>query len=318
VRVFITGANGFVGRFLCQFLVETGHKVVAAVRTLPKKPFQKMVEVAVIGNIGPETDWADLLRGQAVVIHLAGRAHANDKRNLNIDALYYSVNVEGTICLAKASLTAGVKRFIYLSSIKAMCEGSGNRALIESMVPEPEDIYGKTKREAELGLLEVVNNAVMGALILRPPLIYGPGVKGNFLSLMLACNRGFPFPLKNIKNKRSFLYLGNLVEALSLLVEVKNIANGIFLISDSDSISTPELIRRISFSLGRPSRLYPFPIWLLHLFGLICGKPGAITRLVGTLEIDASELKKTLGWTPSFNMIQGLEETAKWFLDKRI
>jgi len=314
MRVLVTGATGFVGRFLCPLLAERGHDVIAAVRTPPEILIDGLSGLVNVGEIGPETEWTDALDRVDAIIHLAARAHVMDDLSPDPEACYHRTNVEGTICLAQAATRSGIKRFIYLSSVKAMAEESGTDPMTESMPAQPGDAYGRTKLAAEEALQRIATEAGMTYIILRPPLIYGPGAKANFLSLLKACDRRIPLPLASIRNKRSLIYLGNLADALICCLEDSRGAIGTFLVSDGEAVSTPELICRISLALGQAPRLLMFPVPLLRLAGLMTGKAAAISRLTGSLDMDVSEIQKRLGWTPPFNMIQGLERTAEWFL----
>ena len=316
MRVLVTGATGFVGRYLCPLLTERGHQVTAAVREVPVVAISGANRTVAVGGIGPDTDWSEALDGIEGIIHLAARTHVMKDRATDPEGLYRDVNVGGTTGLAAAAINYGILRFVYLSSVKALAERSGKQTLNESMSPAPEDAYGRTKLEAEKALLAIARGTDMKAVILRPPLIYGPGVKANLLKLLKACDKRLPLPLKLIKNKRSLIYLGNLADALICVLEADGLSVETFLVSDGEAVSTPELVRRISDALGRSPRLAPVPVWVLQLAGALTGKTDIIERLTGSLEIDDSNIREQLGWTPPFSMLQGLAQTAAWFNDQ--
>ncbi len=316
MRVLVTGATGFVGRFLCPLLAARGHQVTAAVRQQPDVPVGEAVSTVSVGDIGLDTDWSEALNGIGAIMHLAARTHVLNEKGAESDALYHQVNVGGTTGLARAAVAHGIQRFVFLSSIKALSERSGASALTESTRPVPEDAYGRTKLEAENALQEIAAETGMEVAILRPPLVYGPGVKANLLNLIRACNKRTPLPFGLINNKRSLVYIGNLADALVCLLESKGLTAETFLVSDGEAISTPELVRRISVALDQSSRLMPCPVWLLRLAGVLTARSDTIDRLTGSLEIDDSKIRRQLGWTPPFNMLQGLERTAAWFTDQ--
>jgi nucleoside-diphosphate-sugar epimerase len=311
MRILVTGATGFVGRYLCPVLSARGHLVTAAVRSMPDELIKGTKHTVAVGEVDGETDWSEAVVEQDAVIHLVARTHVMGETDN--DQLYYQTNVEGTRALATAAIKAGVGRFIFLSSIKALAEESGQSTLTEDMIPIPEDAYGRTKLEAEQILLKCASGTDMNTTIVRPPLIYGVGAKANLLKLLKACDKGVPLPLGLINNRRSLVSLGNLADALAVLVEAAGVDHEIFHVSDGDAISTTELVRRISFALGRSPRLVPVPVWVLKLAGKMTGKSDTISRLTGSLEMTNDKLRRVVGWTPPYNMIQGLQETAEWF-----
>jgi len=317
MRILVTGATGFVGRYLCPLLAAQGYAVTAAVRSAPERGIDGVETVVQVGEIGPDTAWRAALEGQDAIIHLAARTHVMNETETDSEAIYERINVGGTTGLAKAAAEAGVRRLIYLSSVKALGESSGGEPLTEETLPAPEDAYGRTKREAEKMLLQIIETSNLEVVILRPPLIYGPGAKGNLLSLLRACDKGLPLPLGQIRNRRSLVNLENLADAIVLCLDHPNAANEIFLISDGEALSTPGLIQHICQGLGRPSRLLPFPVWGLRLAGKILGKTDAIDRLTGSLEVSNAKIHQQLDWTPPVNMIQGFERTAEWYLNQR-
>ncbi len=317
MRITVTGAAGFVGSALCSYLSEKGYKVTGIIRDGSHFRVSETTEVRCVEEIGPKTDWSNILLDEDAVIHLAARTHIKDASKKNAEKLYHKINVDGTLRLAKSAMDLGVKKFVYISSVKAMGEQSGVEPLNESFTPKPEDYYGLTKLRAERELLGLCSKSDMKVIIVRPPLIYGPGVKGNFLSLMKVCQIGLPLPFKTVKNKRSIIFLGNFTDILTKIIETNIPSGECFLVSDGESVSTAELVARISFSLGKSPNLFFMPISILTVLGTALGQKAAIERLTGSLEIEDSKIKKMLGWAPPFNMLQGLEITAKWFQDQK-
>lgn len=311
MRILVTGANGFVGRYLCPVLTARGHHVTAAVRSAPERAITGASHTVVVGEVNGNTNWVDVLAGQDALIHLVARTHVMGESDN--DHLYYDVNVGGTTALAQAAIEAGVKRFVYLSSIKALAEKSGTVALREDMEPAPEDAYGRTKLEAEKVLLDCTRETGMMTSIVRPPLVYGAGAKANLLKLIEVCDRRVPLPLAMTNNRRCLIYLGNLADALAVVVEADDIDGEVFHVSDGEAVSTAELVRRISSALSRKPRLFPVPVWILKVLGALSGKSETIDRLTGSLEINDEKIRSVVGWTPPYNMLQGLQETAEWY-----
>ena len=303
MKVLVTGANGFVGSALVEDLRARGHAVVAATRA----PSQNAVSV---GDLNGATDWSAALEGCDAVIHTAARVHQMKEQAENAEALYRQTNVEATMNLARQAAAAGVRRFVFLSSIKAMGE-TGH--FTETTPCRPEDAYGRSKREAEEALLRLSAEAGLEVVILRLPLIYGPGVKGNFLSLMRVAKKGLPLPFGAVRNARSLLYLGNLVDVIALCVNHPAAAGRVFLPSDGVKVSTPELIRGIAEAVGRKAMLLPVPTSLMLAAAGLLGKGAAAVRLFGDLSVDSSPLFRELGWRPPFGMGEGLKATARWY-----
>ena len=327
--ILITGSKGFVGSHLCQVLLLRGKCVLGADRaggeSQPEQGIgtsqkgreeQETPQFHTIydGDIGPDTDWTQALVGVDAVVHLAARVHL--MRDTATDPLreFRRVNLEGTRRLAEGAEQAGVKRFIFLSSVKVNGEltEKGKRPFTEANPPQPEDAYGVSKWEAEQVLREIEARSDMEVVIIRSPLIYGPAVKGNFLTLIQLIERGMPLPLRGIRNKRSLLSLTNLVDLICCCLENAAAAGETFLVSDGDDVSTPELVCRVAHALGKPARLLPVPVWLLRLGGTVTGKTQQVKRLCDSLQIDSSKVRRVLGWTPPGSMAEELVRVAAW------
>jgi nucleoside-diphosphate-sugar epimerase len=319
MKVLVTGANGFVGRALAITLESNGLEVVRAVRSACCSN-----EVQ-INDVGPKTDWQNALMSKEVgvvagqrevpvdaVVHLAAkvdlvRDEAGDSRTA-----FFKVNAEGTSNLARQAAAAGVKRFVFLSSIKvnevqmaSLGNGGGSSS---------QDAYAASKWEAEKALWLIAEQTGMEVVIVRSPLMYGPGVKGNFLSLMRAIDKRFPLPFGAVQNRRSLIYVGNLIDTIRLFLTHPSAKGKTFLVSDADDVSTPELVRRIAVGLRRRPFLLHVPVSWMRLAGAILGKNEAIKRLLGSLTVETTHLQEELSWQPPYTMQEGLEATAEWYL----
>jgi UDP-glucose 4-epimerase len=310
MNVLITGANGFVGRALCAELVQRGHSVRGALRQIGgRSALVEGIDPVLIGTINAATDWKAALAGCAVVVHLAARVHVMHDKASDPLAEFREVNTEGTLNLARQAAQRGVKRFVFISTIKVNGEGR-EEPYRETDAPAPEDAYAISKWEAEQGLHRIAQETGLEVVILRPPLVYGPGVKANFQRLMNTVRRGWPLPLGAIRNRRSLLYLGNFVDAIRLCVEHPAAAGQTFLLDDGEAVSTPELIRRLAHAMGRPARLPAVPVGVLELAGALLGKRAAVSRLTGSLHVDSSAIRSQLDWVPPFSMEAGLAATV--------
>jgi nucleoside-diphosphate-sugar epimerase len=309
MKILVTGARGFVGRSLCRNLEQHGFRVRSALR---RASSERVGEEVVLGDIGPRTEWREALRGVDVVVHLAARVHVMDNPARESMADYRAVNVEGTRCLAESAAAAGVRRLVFLSSLKVNGEAK-SQPYSEADPPEPEGPYAKSKWEAEQALREVAAKTGLEWTVLRPPLVYGPGVGANFERLMSAVAHRIPLPLGAVRNRRSLLFLGNLVDAVRVCLTHTAAANATFLLRDGEDISTPDLVRRLARSLGVAPVLLPVPVGLLHLAARLTGRQAAVERLTGTLRIDDSLVRRRLGWKSPFALDEGLAETARWY-----
>jgi UDP-N-acetyl-alpha-D-quinovosamine dehydrogenase len=311
MRILVTGASGFVGTALCRALLARRHEIRAAVRkaSAPGAARADSHQV-VIPDIAASFDRGALLDGIDTVVHLAAIAHRTAS-----DAELRRVNSDATVRLAEAA--AGfVRRFIFLSSVKVHGEDSAGGTYGEEDALKPEDSYGRSKLEAERALTGIAERSGMELVLIRPPLVYGPGVKANFLRLLGWVDSGLPLPFASVRNRRSLIYLGNLVDAIARCVE-HPAARGPFLVSDEETVSTPELVSRIARALDRPARLFPAPPALLRAAGMIAGRREEIGRLTGNLAIDSSRARRVLDWRPPRALDEGLAETARWFKSAR-
>jgi nucleoside-diphosphate-sugar epimerase len=310
MKFLITGANGFVGKALCAELLQREYAVRAALRTAGSTV--EPMEMVVVGAIDGETDWSAALSGIDVVIHLAARVHVMHDQAADPLAAFRHVNTEGTEYLARAAAASGVKRLVYVSSIKVNGEETySGQHYKEADVPSPQDPYGISKWEAEQALHRVAAETGLEVVIVRPPLVYGAGVKGNFVQMLKVLAKGIPLPLASVKNLRSLVYIGNFVDALLKCATHPAAAGQTYLVSDGEDVSTPELLRQLGAAMGRPARLLPCPPALLKLGGRMLGKADQIDRLLGSLQVDSSKIRRELGWQPPFNLQQGLYLTVQ-------
>jgi len=308
--VLITGATGFVGQALITALRAQQRQVRRALRGTRTG---NVADDSIVGDIGPDTDWRQALQGIDCVVHLAARTHVIDDRSTDPLTLYRRINGEATRRLAQQAAAAGVRRFVFLSSIKVNGESTATSSFTPNDMPQPLDAYGISKREAEDVLRHIGTDTGMEIVILRPPLVYGPGVKGNFLHLLQAIARGTPLPLDSINNRRSLVYIGNLVDALIACMDMPAAAGKTWLISDGEDVSTPALIRKLAAAMDKTPRLLPCPPALLNLSTALLGKHAMAMRLTGSLVVDSSGLQRELGWRPRYSLDQGLNATAQWY-----
>ncbi|MBU1425715.1 MAG: SDR family oxidoreductase [Gammaproteobacteria bacterium] len=338
-RIAVTGASGFVGHCLCAEIARRGGRVKAILRT--SDSLQQKFESFVVGQINGHTDWAESLRGVDVVIHLAARVHVMHEEAANPLDEFRKVNVVGTERLARQAARAGVKRLVFVSSIKVNGEntlsppfggtsshstrppkdgdqvagyparGGGERKVFaESDIPSARDPYGISKWEAEQALHRVAAETGLEIVIVRPPLVYGPGVKGNFAQMLKAIARGIPLPLASVHNLRSLLYVENLVDSLLVCATHPAAVGRTYLVSDGDDVSTPDLLRQLGNAMGLPARLFPFPPAWLKLGGRLIGKADQVERLLGSLRVDSGKIRRELNWKPPYTLQQGLQATA--------
>jgi nucleoside-diphosphate-sugar epimerase len=315
-KVFVTGAGGFVGQALCKRLLEEKYAVRAAFRKPVCEASGGAYEVVVSPDLGSNSDWKEALEGVDVVIHLAARVHVMKDRVSDPLAAFREVNAAGTELLARQAASAGVKRFVFLSSIGVNGKETFGRAFTEAEPANPHSPYAQSKYEAECALWQVADQTGLEVVIVRAPLVYGPGNPGNMLSLMRLVAKRFPFPLSLVRNRRSLIYLGNLVDALLVTANHKSAPGNTFLVSDGEDASTRDLVQGLADGLGRRAIFFPVPLTLLMLAGKVTGKSAAIKQLSGSLQVGIDKIRKELGWHPPFTLAQGLQETADWFKRK--
>lgn len=353
-RILVTGANGFIGQSFCAEALRRGFQVRGATRSANDLPVNAEearrrglqdkgamrsacelpvgTEYAVVGPIDGETDWSDALLGVNVVIHLAARVHVMKDVAADPLAEFLKVNLHGTVNLARQTARASVKRLVYVSSIKvngectapiltlspnpSPFEGEVKNVFTEADMVAPQDSYAVSKWEAEQALHRVMLETGLEVVILRPPLMYGPGVKGNFAQMLAVVAKGIPLPLMSVRNQRSLIYVGNLVDALITCATHPAAAGQTYLVSDGEDVSTPDLLRRLEAAMGVPSRLFPCPPALLRLVGKLAGKSEQIERLLGSLQVDSDKIRRDLNWQPPYSLQQGLQMTAEWYRTK--
>lgn len=319
-HVVVTGANGFIGQHLCRALVEQGREVNACVRGKADASvfgnFSDSLRLCRLPALGLGADLSHVLRNADAVIHLAGRAHVMRETVEDPLSEFRKTNVVCTENLALAAARNGVKRFIYLSSIKINGEATEGRAFFADDLPGYCDPYGQSKWEAEERLIQIASATDMEWVIVRPPLVYGPEVRGNFLTLMKCAFRRIPLPLGTLHNRRSLVSVYNLSDFLSLLVDHPAAGSNRFLVSDSEDISTPDLIRRIGVALHRSPRILPCPKAVLVMAGIVLRHSSAVQRLCSSLALDKQKTNTVLGWNAPVTLDDGLNRTAEWFLSR--
>lgn len=312
-RLVVTGASGFVGRALCASAVARGFVVRGIKRSICDLPCG--IENFVVGNMDDRTDWRGALEGSKVVIHLAARVHVMADTAENSLDEFRRINVRGTFNLARQAAATGIRRFVFISSIKVNGEASKlGHPFSANDTPAPLDAYGISKMEAEQGLREIAAETGMEVVIIRPPLVYGPGVKANFQAMMRWLARGVPLPLGAIKNRRSMVALDNLVDLILTCIDHPAAANHTFLVSDGEDLSTTQLLQRLGRALGKPARLIPAPAMLLKAGAALVGKPAIAQRLCGSLQVDISKTRQLLGWVPPLSVDEGLKRAAEGYL----
>lgn len=313
-RILVTGSNGFIGSALSDELCKRNYKVRNAVRDDCANSHLSG-ELVYIHDINSVTDWGSVLNDVDIVVHLIGRAHIMDETSNDPLEEFRTVNVGATESIARAAADNGVKRFLYLSSIGVLGSRSGESPLTEQSHFAPHSPYAVSKYEAEQALHRVTSETGLETVILRPPLVYGPGNPGNFLRLLRFVAKGIPLPFSSINNIRSMIYIDNLVDAIIACMFHPKAAGQTYLVSDSDNVSTPQMIRELAELMGRAPRLWRLPPAILRLSGKISGKSSEFESLIGDLAVDNRKICEQLDWTPPFTRYEGFSETVKWFLE---
>lgn len=315
--VAVTGASGFVGKRLVGYLGAQG----VAVRAVSRGRVEALPENAEwiqSPDLGPDADWREAVSGADIVVHLAARVHVMRDVAADPVAAYRRDNVAGTLALANAAVKAGVKRFVFVSSIKVNGEATVAGAPFRVDDPiAPTDPYGISKAEAESALQELGRKTGMEIVIIRPVLVYGPGVGANFGTMMRAVSRGIPLPLGNATNRRSLIFVDNLADLVSQATRHPQAAGRIFLAADSNALSIAHMVRELGVALGRPARLLPVPPRLVEAVARAVGMKGIAQRLFGALEVDAGDAYAVMGWEPPFTTAQGFARTAESFLGSK-
>jgi nucleoside-diphosphate-sugar epimerase len=312
-KILVTGVNGFIGKNIYKDLIKLNYFVRGAVRNLDTVLINGDTKYISVGNIDVETKWSNALEGVDCVIHCAGKTHVINKKD-ELD-IYRTVNREGTKNLAEQAAEAGVKRLIFLSSVKVNGESTGKsngvKLFTTKDIPNPHDNYAISKFEAEKALWEVASKTGLEVVVIRLPLVYGHGAKGNLARLIKIIYSKIPLPLGGIQNKRSLIGIDNLVDILARFIEHPNAAGKTFLVSDGEDLSTPELIRLLASTMGQSAKLFTVPTFLLKFFGFVIGKQSEINRLTGSLQIDNSYVRKILNWTPPVSVEEGIRKMVK-------
>lgn len=310
-RVLVTGGQGLVGKAVAAGMRERGFVVRVGSRQAPAVADARLEYVRTT-DLSGASDWTGALQLVDIVVHCAARVHVMNDSAADPLAAFRAANTAGTLNLARQCAAAGVKRFVFVSSVKVNGEATqAMRAFTETDVPDPQDDYGLSKHEAEVGLRELAMASGMEVVIIRPPLVYGPGVKANFAALMQAVQRGVPLPLGAIDNRRSLVALANLVDFIHVCATHPRAANETFLVSDGDDLSTTQLVRGLAGAAGKPGRLIPVPVWLLQLGGIMANKRATVQRLCGNLQVDISKARERLGWVPPVSVEEGLRRAMK-------
>ena len=314
MNVLITGASGFLGRRLSSYLDQKGLHLRCQVRDARAKSFLPgKAELCVIKDIGSDTDWTEAMTGIDAVIHLAARVHVTNETSADPLKEYMRVNVDGSRRLIEAAIRHKTAKFIFLSTIKVNGEDSGDGFFSETDPALPRDAYARSKWEAEKILTELSRDTNLKTFILRIPLVYGPGVRGNFLSLLKAVDRGYPVPSCFCTNRRSLLYSENLVSAVWSCLQNETLFHETFLVSDGEDLSTLDIMRMAAEAAGKPFKTFPLSGRLLRLLLALSGKKKESAKLLGSLCVNSRRIRSRLGWIPPYSVRQGISRTVAWF-----
>jgi nucleoside-diphosphate-sugar epimerase len=320
-RILVTGATGFVGRAVIAALRRDGHTLSGTTRQADLVQGPEGIPLYKIAGLGHNMEWAPVVAGANIVVHLAARVHVMEesagkprmRQEAGNLAAHMAVNADGTRRLAEAAAEAGVRRFLFVSTVKVMGEETISMPFTESDGPAPEDAYGVSKLKGEAALTEVAARTGMKITVLRPPSVYGPQVAGNFLRILKLCDSRVPLPIASIRNARSLISVANLSSAVAVAAVHPAAAGEIFLVSDGEDVSTPELFRRVAVALGCRARQFGVPVPIMEIAGALIGRGGLVRRLTRSLAIDGEKIRQKLGWTPVETLDQGLVRTAQWF-----
>jgi nucleoside-diphosphate-sugar epimerase len=319
-KVLVTGADGFVGKALCRSLLQHGYAPRAGLQSRALWPELQaatpgLSEFAVTGDLGANPDLNCALENVGVVVHLAARVHIMHDDTVDPLKEFRRVNVDGTEALARAAVEHGVCRMVFVSTAKVNGESTSGTPFTEGDPPDPKDHYAVSKWEAEEALRSLAAKTGLEVAIVRPPLVYGPGVRANFLRLMRLVERGIPLPLLHTKNRRSLIGVENLADFLALCASHPGAANETFMVCDGEDVSTRELIDRLARALGRSARFLPVPEFAMRFAARLVGKEAAVNRLFGSLTVSSDKARQRLGWKPPVTLDSGLAATARWYLE---
>jgi nucleoside-diphosphate-sugar epimerase len=317
-RILVTGASGFIGTAVCKDLLARGFEVRGSYRSSASHDrIPAGVEKVQLPPIGPDTDWSSVLAGIDGIVHLAARVHVMKESASDPLEAFRFVNTAGTQRLARMAAGRGVRRLVYVSTVKVNGEQTTEAPFTEADAPRPADAYARSKWEAEEALRSVAAETGLEVVVLRPPLVYGKEVGANFLQLLDLVSHGVPMPFAGVRNRRSLLYLDNLANAISVCLTHPSASGHTYLVSDGEDVSTAELVQHLGEALGRPTRMLSVPATSLRLLGMLSGKSAQVRRLVESLALDSSEIRRELAWRPPCSMSKALQETATWYLAKK-
>ena len=314
--LLITGSTGFIGSSLTQHLHQKGYSIIAAIRQI-SDAFSPGIKQVAVTDLLPSTNWTSAINKVDTIIHLAARAHILKDQATDPLATFRETNTYATLNLAQQAANAGVRRFIFISSIGVNGNQTHAKPFTADDLPTPAEPYATSKHEAEIGLRQIATETGMEVVIIRPPLVYGANAKGTFGQLIKTVARGIPLPLGNIHNQRSLVALPNLIDLITTCIDHPAATNQTFLVSDGEDLSTTELLQRLSHALGKPARLLPIPQSWLETALTLVGKRAIAQRLCGNLQVDISKTRDLLGWTPPVSVDEALRQTAQAYLQAR-
>jgi len=312
-KVLVTGATGFVGRHLCEMLLARGHEVIGTTRSAANVSTGSAFEMRTVDDMRGTVDWAPVVEGADCVVHLAARVHVMNDTERDPLSAFRQVNVAGTEQLLRQCGMQNIRRVVFLSTIKVYGDESVNDPITSSTVPAPDDPYGQSKFEAE-NLVEKIGAEVgFETVIVRPPLVYGPGVGGNFVRLLKMVESGIPLPLGSIRNSRSLVSIQNLCDLICECLDNSSAAGNRLLVSDNSDVSTPDLIRLIASEMGKSARLLPVSPSIMRLAGKLVGRSAEVSRLTDSLRVNIDDTRQELGWNPLISLAEGIRSTVNWY-----